>query len=143
VRRRGIIRVYAMASYVDAGAKFKTAEELAGADSPKMLRLFFLRNVGGEEMAQSFKTVFRLNYPEPKFADEVKTLTELFRKTTAQRGDEVSITHIPKVGLQCRRGDKEEVLIKNVDFAQAVWDNYFGRYNVGDDVKRGLVSELP
>ncbi len=143
VRKKGIFKVYAVASYVQEGAKVGTAEELAAADCAKQLRLFFLRPVGGREMAQSFKTVLRLNYPEPAFADEVKTLIELFEKTSAQRGDEVLITHVPKVGLLCRRAGREEVLIKNVDFSKALWDNYLGKRNVGEAVKQGLISGLP
>jgi hypothetical protein len=143
MRKKGIFKVYLVASYVQEGAKVRTAEELAAADAAKRLHLVFLRPVGGREMAQTFRAVLRQNYPEPTFADEVKQLTDLFERTSAQRGDEVLITHIPKVGLHCRRMNKEEVLIKNVDFSRAVWENYLGKRNVGEGVKQGLVSELP
>jgi hypothetical protein len=93
-------------------------------------------------MADAFRRILRQNYPEPAFAEEVKTLTKLFEKATARRGDHVWITHIPKVGLHCRREGKEELLIRNVEFSKAVWNNYLGENNCGEAVKRGLVSEL-
>src|SRR5207249_3415452 len=123
-------------------AKVRTAEELAASDAAKRLHLVFLRSVGGREMAQTFRAVLRQNYPEPAFADEVKQLSDLFERTSAQRGDQVLITHIPKVGLHCRRVDREELLIKNVDFSRAVWENYFGKRNGSEAVKQGLLSEL-
>jgi hypothetical protein len=141
LRTRGIFKVYAVASYLDAAVKIHSAEELADADRAKQLHLVFLRGVSGADMAQTFRAIFRQNYPEPQFNDEVKKLTDLFQRTAARRGDEVWITHVPKVGLYCQRRDKEEVLIKNVDFAKAVWNNYLGKYNVGEDVKNGLISE--
>ena len=142
IRKKGIFKVYMVASYIQEGAKVRTAEELAVSDWAKRLHLRFLRAVTGKEMAQTFQAVFRQNYPEPAFADEVQQLTELFARTSVQRGDEVVITHVPKVGLHCRRLDKEEVLIKNVEFSRAVWNNYFGKRSVSEAVKAGLVSEL-
>jgi len=39
-----------------------------------------------------------------------------------------------------RREGKEEVLIRNVEFSRAVWNNYFGENNCSEVVKRALVS---
>jgi hypothetical protein len=142
VRKSAGFKVYNVASYLDRGVKLQTAEQLAQADQPKQLELIFLLTVAGDEMADSFRNMLRQNYPEPAFAEEVKALTGLLQKAAVKRGDHVWITHIPKVGLQCRRENKEEVLIRNVDFSKAVWDNYFGENNCSELVKRALVSEL-
>jgi Chalcone isomerase-like len=142
VRKSAGFKVYNVASYLGRGVKLQTAEQLAQADQPKQLELIFLLTVAGDEMADSFRNMLRQNYPEPAFAEEVKALTGLLQKAAVKRGDHVWITHIPKVGLQCRRENKEEVLIRNVDFSKAVWDNYFGENNCSELVKRALVSEL-
>src|SRR5438105_322194 len=84
-RKKGILKVYTVASYVQQGVKVRTAEELAATDSVKRLHLVFLRSVSGKEMAQTFRAAVRLNYPEPAFADEVKQLTDLFERTSVQR----------------------------------------------------------
>ncbi|MCI0638959.1 MAG: chalcone isomerase family protein [Gemmataceae bacterium] len=142
VRKKGIFRVYSVASYLEDGVKVRKGAELADADSAKQLQLVFLRGVSGGEMAQTFHSIFRQNHPAPAFDDEVKQVLEMFRRTSVQSGDRVWLTHIPKVGFHCRRQGKEDLLIKNVDFSKAVWENYFGKRNVSEDVKRGLLSEL-
>ena len=142
IRVKGIFKVYAVASYLEEGARVRSAAELVDADRPKQLQLVFLREVSGRDMAETFRAVLRQNHPAPAFVDEVDEVMRLFQKTAAGRGDRVVISHIPKVGLHCRRQGKEEVLIKNVAFSKAVWENYLGKKNVGNDVKRGLISEL-
>lgn len=143
VRYKGIFRVYVVASYVQEGAKVKDAAELLASNDVKELRLHFLVGVSGTEMAKAFQDVFRANHPAPQFNAEVNRLLELFKKTTAKRGDDVVLTHIPKVGLRCKRPGSEDVVIENVEFSRAIWENYLGKHNTGEDVKKGLVSELP
>jgi hypothetical protein len=141
IRRKGPFKVYRVASYLQAGVTLRSAEELAATDSAKQLHLIMVRSVTGATMARSFELVFRENHPSPAFDAEVKTVVELFQKNPVSRGDHVWLTHIPKVGLQCR-WNGQETLLKNVDFSKAVWENYFGKHNVGEDVKRDLSAGL-
>ncbi len=131
-----------MASYVEESAKPRDAQELAAANHVKQLELIFFRSVAGDEMARSFLSIFRRNYPEPAFSDEAKLLMQFMEKMNAKQGHHIWITHIPKVGLRCRRDGQEELLIRTPSFSRAVWDNYLGEYNAGEAVKKGLVSEL-
>jgi len=142
VRKKGIFSVYWVGSYLEQGAKVGSAEDLAAADKAKQLHLIMLRRVSGPEMAAAFVSLLRQNHPAPKFAEESAKLAQLLQNSTAQRGDQIWLTHIPKVGLFCRRAGQEGFLIANVEFSKAVWENYLGRYNVGESVKRGLVERL-
>jgi hypothetical protein len=142
LRKKGIFRVYTVASYIEQGAEVKTAAELAASDQAKQLHLVFERGVAGAEIAQAFQSVFRRNYPEPAFKEEMQKLTDILRQTSVRRGDQLWITHIPQVGMQCRRPGNEDVVIENVEFSKALWDNYLGKYNISEDLKRGLVAEL-
>ena len=128
------------ASYLEDGVKVQSARELAEIDRAKQLHLVFMLRVSGDDLTQTFRKIFRENHPEPAFSDELKALLNLFQKGGARNGDHVWITHIPTVGLQCRCGKQEEILIKNVDFSRAVWDNYFGKSNAGEEVKRALFA---
>src|SRR5262249_38425646 len=119
-----------------------SAEELAAADCPKRLHLVMERTVEGKDLAEAFRSAIRLNYPEPAFAEEVQTLVQLLRGDSARKGDHIYLTHVPGVGLHCSRSGKAEFLIKNPRFARAVWDIYLGKNNVGEAVKKGLVSRL-
>jgi hypothetical protein len=100
------------------------------------------RTVDGKDMAEAFRTAIRMNYPEPAFTDEVNKLTGFMRSDSARKGDHITLTHIPGIGLHCTWAGKAEFLIKNVSFARAVWDIYFGKNNLGEKIKRGLTSRL-
>lgn len=143
VRKKLFFQVYAIGSYVEKGASIRSAEQLAAADVPKQLHLIMLRNVSGPDMAEAFEAITRKNYPAPMFAEEIKAFSNLLRARTASTGDHFFLTHIPKVGLEVKHLGKEAVVIRNPQFSQAVWDNYLGKTNVGEDVKRGLISKLP
>ena len=143
VRTKSIFKVYTIDSYVEAGVKVRTAEELMDADAPKLLHLVMLRNVSGPEMSDAFVSLLRANHPEPAFEDEVKSVATLLRNRNVHKGDEIWFSHIPKVGIQCHLGEDMTHLVRNVAFSKAVWGNYFGKHNVGEHVKKGLLSRLP
>jgi Chalcone isomerase-like len=142
LRRRFAVHVYALGSYVQEGVKVQTAEDLAACTSPKRLELIMQRDVGGKDMADAFLKGIRLNHPEPAFAEEVKELQEVIQKQALAKDDHVVLTFVPGVGLHCNVGGKTEFLIKNVQFAQAVWDIYFGKNNLGDAICKALLSRL-
>lgn len=144
IRKKLVFQVYALGSYVEKSAKsrIRTGEELAAADCPKQLHLIMLRTVSGPDMAEAFVTIARKNYPAPAYDEEIKTFVNMIRSRTASSGDHFFLTHIPKVGLEVKHQTKETIVIPNPRFSQVVWDIYFGRNNVGEDVKRGLLSAL-
>jgi hypothetical protein len=142
LRQKFFFNVYAIGSYVREGAGVRSAEELAAADCPKCLHLVMERALEGKDMAEAFQTAIRANYPEPAFAEEVSTLVQTMRAETVSRGDHIYLTHIPDVGLQCRIIGKTEFLIKNPQFSRALWDIYLGKNNLGEAIKKALVSRL-
>jgi len=142
VRKKLIISVYSVAGYIQEGVKVRTAQDLIDVDCPKVLHLTMLRTVSGADMAESLVSILRQNHPAPAFDAEAKALADKIRSGSAQNGDHILITHIPKVGLHFKRVGGEEILIRNVAFSKAMWENYFGKHNVGEDVKSGLLSAL-
>lgn len=142
MRTRLIVNVYAIGSYVQQGVKVSSAEELAVVDQPKRLHLVMERTVDGKDMAEAFRAAIRMNYPEPAFNDEVTTLVQYVRNMSARKGDHILLTHVPGIGLHCSMPGKADVLIKNVRFSRAVWDIYLGQKNLGEHIKKGLVSRL-
>jgi hypothetical protein len=142
LRQKFNFNVYTIGSYVQTGVKVTSAEELAAASCCKRLHLVMERDVSGKDMAEAFRNAIRMNYPEPAFAQEVNTLSELLSSDTARRGDQILLTHLPDVGLHCLMVGKKEFVIKNVAFSRAVWEIYLGQNNLGDAIKKGLVSRL-
>lgn len=142
LRKKFIFSVYAIGSYIQEGVSVGTAEELAEKDCAKQLHLVMERDVSGKEMAEAFKAAVRLNYDAPQFDDELETLLATMASVTVNKGDHVWLTHVPDVGFHCELVGKTQVTIKNVAFANAVWNIYLGKNNLGDAIKQGLISRL-
>lgn len=142
MRTKLIVNVYALGSYVQHGSAVKTAEALADADLAKRLHLIMERTVDGKDMAEAFRSAIRASHPEPEFNEEVTSLVQYMRSTTAKKGDNIYLTHVPGIGLQINVGGKADFLIKNVTFSKAVWEIYLGKKNISEAIKKGLTSRL-
>ena len=142
LRQKYFFNVYAIGSYVLDGAAVHTAEELAALDQPKQLHLVMERDVGGSDIAEAFLIAIRQNYPSPNFDDEVNRLIEKIREIQFKKGDHIYLTHQPGIGLRCQVIGKGDFTIDNPNFSRAIWDIYLGRNNVGEGIKKGLVSRL-
>jgi len=141
-RTKYFFNVYAIGSYLKEGVTVNNAEELAETDSPKQLHLVMERDVSGNDMAEAFRVAIRLNHPEPEFGEELTMLVECMRSHPVAKGDHVWLTYIPGLGLHVNLEGKTEMKIKNVPFARAVWEIYLGKNNLGETIKKGLVSRL-
>jgi hypothetical protein len=142
MRTRFGFSVYAIGSYVQEGIKVRDAAELARVAAPKQLHLIFERDVDGAKMAQSFRDAIAMNHPAPAFAAELAKLEQYFRSYPVQRGAHIWLTSIPGVGLECQLAGQPGVLIEDVGFAQAAWEVYLGRKNLGTTIQSGLTSRL-
>jgi hypothetical protein len=141
MRKKAIFNVYTVGSYVRDDFQGKTAEDLAGTDTLKQLHLVIQRSISGEDMANAFRDAIRANYSDG-FNDELEKLTALMKASDVEKGNEVWITNYPGYGLNINLVGKKSEFIKGTKFAKAVWDIYLGPKNVGDNVKKALVSRL-
>jgi hypothetical protein len=142
LREKFLFNVYAIGSYVLEGAAVHTAEQLAALNQPKQLHLVMERDVEGGDIAEAFRLAVRQNYPPPAFNDEVNRLVEMMREINFTKGDHIYLTHQPGIGLRCQVIGKGDFTIDNPDFSRAIWDIYLGKSNVGEGIKKGLVSRL-
>jgi hypothetical protein len=142
LRQKLFLNVYAVGSYLLEGVRIGSPEELAATDNLKRLHLVMEREVDGRDMAEAFRKAIRQNYPEPIFADEVNRLVQALQSDTIAKDDHIYLTHVPGVGLHCNLAGKREDMIRNPNFSRAVWDIYLGKNNLGEGIKRGLVSRL-
>ena len=134
------LNVYAIASYIQDGTAAKTAEQIVAADAVKEMHVVLERNLDGPTMFEGMRTGLRLNYPASAFPSELGQLERSLRAHDMPRGQKVTLTSLPKVGLRCQAAGKADVTINSPAFAKAVWEIYLGRNNLGDAVKAGLTS---
>lgn len=142
MRTKYLVNVYAIASYIQEGTKAKTAEDLVNADACKQLHLVMERQVDGRDMYANFRSSILLNHQENEFAEQLPVLENLFKETKVLKGDQVKLTYIPGKGLHCHVIDKIEVTIPGLEFSKAIWEIYLGKKNLGDSIKKGLLSKI-
>lgn len=141
MRKKAFINVYTIGSYIVTEFKGTTPQDLAGADVVKQLHLVLERDVRGGDMANAFETAIRANYPK-EFDEELKKLNAMIAAHDVVKGDQVWITNIPGYGLHINLVGKKQEFIPGVKFSKAVWEIYLGNKNVGEAVKKALVSRL-
>jgi len=141
LRTRTIITQYAVASYLQEGVTAKSAEQLAAADSYKVLYLILESNLSGTELAESLSAAIRANSPKG-FTSELQQLRAILGNQQLKAGQEIIMTWLPKSGVRFQVKGKTDVQVANPAFARAVWEAYFGASHQGDSVKSGLVSRL-
>jgi hypothetical protein len=142
MRTKYMLNVYAIGSYVQEGAKVRDAEGLVRLAAAKRLHLIFERDVEGATMAQSFRESIGMNHRAPAFAPQLAKLEQYFLANPVKRGDQIWLTSIPGVGLGCQLIGKPGLIIEDVGFAQAAWEVYLGRKNLGVAIQSGLTSRL-
>jgi hypothetical protein len=142
LRRRVFFKVYAIGSYVETGTRVRSADDLVRADVPKQLHLVMERDVAGQDMADAVEKGIHQSRGDRAFPDELKSLGETMRGLELKKGDNVWLTYVPKKGLEVDIAGKKQFRIDNSDFAKAVWEIYFGKKNIDDDLKKALVSRL-
>lgn len=141
-RKKAWFKVYTIGSYVDPAAGAKTAAQLAQADCAKKMHLVMERNVDGKTMGEAFIEGIELNYPDSKFADEKRQLLTFMKGKDLRTGDQVWLTHVPGQGFLCELPGNQQVMIKSVPFAVAIWEIYLGDRNIGDAIKSALTSRI-
>jgi hypothetical protein len=142
LRKRVFFKVYTIGSYVEAGARVRSADDLAAADCPKQLHLVMERDVEGKDMAEAVEKAIRKSRGDDAFPDEIRSMSATMRALDLKKGDHIRLTNLPKKGLQCDVAGKKKVTIENSDFARAIWEIYLGKNCVDDDLKRALMSRL-
>jgi hypothetical protein len=142
MRSKLILNVYSIGCYVDESATVRSAEELVSADCLKRLHLVMERTVDGNSLAEAFRSAVRMNHAAPAFNTEVDALVGYMKTTSVRKGEHIVLTHVPGVGLHIAVAGKADFLIRNVKFAQAVWEIYLGKNNLGAHIKKGLPARL-
>lgn len=142
LRKKLVFKVYAIGSYVEAGAGVRSAEDLAATDCPKQLHLVMERDVDGQEMADAVQKAIYKGRGDNAFPDELKLLGDTMKTLELKKGDNIRLTNVPHKGIECDVAGKKQVIIENSDFSRAVWEIYFGKKNIDDDIKKALASRL-
>ena len=156
VRTKMMVKVYALALYLESSGKTALAQFKSEAAKPtdnlynavitgnfaKMFVLHFVRDVGGDKVADAFKEALS-KHPNMSAPDVQNDAQTFFKACTIDmkndqvlkifvKGDEVTV--IPPTG--------NPTVIKNAKLAEMVPAIWLGKNAVSDDLKKALVSRL-
>lgn len=140
--RTKFLSIYAVGSYLQDGVSARTPAELSAVDCVKRLHLKFERDIPGDDMAESIRANVRRNYEAPEFDEEINAMATFLKPENARKGQEILLTCLPGIGLHIDLFGKKELTIKNPRYPRAIWDIYLGRNNLGEPLKKALVSRL-
>jgi hypothetical protein len=136
------INVYSVASYLQEGAKVKSAEQLVAVEAVKVLHLVLERNLDGATLFEGVRDGVRRNHSIDSFHAELGQLERLLRGIDMTKGQTIVLTYVPQKGLRCQAAGKVDVTVNNPAFARAIWDSYLGPRNAGEALKAALISRL-
>lgn len=142
LRKKVIINVYTIASYLQEGAKIDSADDLCNSDSRKQLHLVMQSGISGRKMVDAFTDAIRKSHPKPQFDTELNTLAQKIQAVDLAKGTEIWLTNVPGKGLHIKIVGGLEMQIENVAFSRAIWEIYLGKQNIGEPIKAALVSRL-
>ena len=142
VRKRLGIPFFRIAAYCDSDVRPADVDAMAAADVPKRLILVMQRDIPDSLFRKGFGDAFSFNDPKDEFvADREKLLNHLTARPLV-KGDYITLTHVPSVGLDCQVGEGETLTIPGCGFAHVVWNVYMGPKACSPDVREGLGTEL-
>lgn len=139
------IKIYHIASYLDDDVRLTDVDAVVAADVPKQLILVMERDISESLVRRSFGEAFRNNDPKHRFEGEAETFLAHMTAVPLMKGDRVTLTHLPGIGVECRVGDDHPdraVVVPVPEFAHVVWNVYMGPKVVSPDLRKGLGSRL-
>jgi hypothetical protein len=142
VRKKFGLTFYKIGGYCEASAGPTCADTLAAADVPKQLVLVMQRDISQAILEKSFSASFAENDPEGKFTKESELTLGHMVAAPMQKGQIVTITHLPGNGMTCQVGDGPVLHVPNTPFAHMVWNVYMGPKGVCPTLRTGLVDRL-
>lgn len=142
-RRKLIVKVYSIASYLQDGA-YKGGdklEALQGDASAKQLIIKFNHDVSADKLRNSFLDAFKNNLSPADYASLQPTIDKTLGVfTDVKPGDEMVISALPGGYVEVKLNGKQLTSDTNAAFAKALWATWVGPNSV---IKReNLVSNL-
>jgi chalcone isomerase-like protein len=134
--------IYAIGSYLEDGARVRTAEELMKTDAVRALHLVMERDVQPREFVDAFKTAIGKNHPADKFRDEFDQLLKAVGDRPLKKGDQIVLVAAPTIGVRIQIVGKVDVSFKNAAFTEALWEVYLGARPLDEKLKKGLTEML-
>jgi len=132
------VELYEVTHYLQRGHSLSKIEDIPDADIYKKLIFKLTHNTSAKII---ITVIEKYTNKSEKYNKEIAELEKLFTENNLEKGQIISVTHIPKVGIICQVKNGDNVLIKNEEFGKAIWRMFFGEKCLDDNVKKELFEE--
>ncbi len=131
------IQVVAVALYMPNGTLAKDVL----SDCPKRLEVIYLQNIPKEELQRATVKGIRINVTKAEYLTlepKINAIKEAY--TDVRKGDKISITYIPSVGLQISVNSDDKGTVVGEDIARAFFAIWVGEHPVDPVIKGALLG---
>lgn len=134
-RKKLIIKVYSLASYLQKGAASTKDDRLAAIlsdDNAKQLTMKWVRDVGPEQVKESYQEAFHKVFSEQAYAQQKNNIDDFLKifLVGAKKGDIFILRWAPGGYVEALINGKTAGTVTNKEFAQGLWKIWFGDNSV-------------
>jgi len=137
VRKKIVIKVYAMAHYMQAppgGDVQEIIKAILTDGKPKQITMDFARSVGPGKIQEAFRDGFAKNATKAELR-EIEPLINQFCSyfdREVKENDQLILRWLPGGKVISRAQGKQEAVITNATFARVLWSIWFGEDSIVD-----------
>jgi len=138
LRKKYWAKVYGMAHYMEAGAKFsnkRDAQTVALSDQyAKQFTLVFVRDVGADKIQDAFREGFKKNSSDSE-RSEITTMIETFIgffTRDIKNGERIVLRSHPGGKVTAIIHGEEQDPISSVTFSRVLWRIWLGKHSIVD-----------
>jgi hypothetical protein len=144
VRKKFVIKVYAIASYLESGKLDKSRDvysQLLSDGPAKLLVLHFVRGVDAGSIREAFGEGLKKNIPNYNSSPARKDAEAFLNSMTdVNENDEMELFWSQGGNLEVVIKGQSKAKFQNPVLAQAVWGIWLGNSPLSGDIKTGLIA---
>ncbi|MDH5513260.1 MAG: chalcone isomerase family protein [Gammaproteobacteria bacterium] len=139
LRKKAFFKVYVAGLYLPARAASET--DILNRDSPRVLTMHFVRDVGRDKLVEAYREGFSANNPPERLAQLQGDIDRFLGLVTDVReGDRITFRYEPGKGSAIEVAGVHRTQIPGRDFADAYLLVFIGPKPPTEDLKSGLLG---
>jgi hypothetical protein len=141
LRKRFVVKVYAGGLYLAEPSK--DANAVVASDTPKRVRMVFLRGVSRDQVMGAYREGFEKNSGGANLAALLQKLEQVGPAIPGElrEGSEMFVTYVPGKGTTiAAAGGGKPVTVEGKDFADAIFRNWLGPQPADENLKSAMLG---
>jgi hypothetical protein len=138
LRKKSLVKVYVSGLYLSSPCR--DASAILAADSPRAVRMHFLREVTKNQLVDSLVEGFQNNASEMAIVQRPNIDRLMGMLPEVREGTTITFFYVPGTGLSISKGDQVVGTIESKELADVVFALWLGPKPPSDDIKQGMLG---